>query len=934
MGNTIRREPVSFDIPDSPDYEFLNITDFRGIAVGDNPFILASNTASDMLNLYVDETNTLTTRPRLQKYDSLKESHNNVATFLGFYYLSFGFLINYIDTSNNHKLEICLNTKNNITYYSVSNSNIVSGDKLYVFEQDDNIYVLDGNNYYVITYALSNNKISNASCKLVEGYVPLVYVGGTDLISGASNESFNLLSDKYRENFFWDGTWNPEDLKRSDNDEILNKYRYDSYLDENGYVGYRLLSVGDSAKKDVFDGKALVKSISNNDFLYIVGSNENRELAVPTIIPEHDNLYGDCSKDGSIYAYYYQSNTTSSSSQVYGGIFVKRPSSPEFYNLTEATNAGYGASSSNAIKMSRDGKVIVANMYINNTPTLKIFSFDEVEDKYVVKYEKALDVFPDLGMSDDGNICYYNMSNTETTLIYDLDSVKTKTIKGRILAISPKGNYVLITDNANGLYKDITSENPSFIEFPTQVRNKITQFHDYAFSEEGDKIYYFNYRKSGWILLNDISDAVCVEEFLANFETGNYIVYANSNCFIFGLVSDTITHFSKYCWNYDSQEPLLEVTHEINSDTIDDYSEWSYRKNLFKQSLLSIRFDNERWFGVKNVVFRTANNNPTFIPMSNYASLGETDEDLTGFNLIQDDLLIAYKDNYIWAISPMTYTANDVTYYDYNYQETKNTIGNNAFGASIVSVYSELPLQITYDGIYSLKQLSNVYASDRISESISDNITKKWLLEDKEVIKNAQTLNRLYWTYIILSYEKITKVYLLDNRTNSWFYWELPIKIINAFVKNNKVYVSDNDGIIYTLETSEIINKYNSNTTEYYDEGELLIKWFWKSQILPLGTINYAKRLIDTTFIFTDTDVTDEYSLDYKFTAYRKVVSETNATTISNQLNYIQSTTKKTLINRCNFIQLELSNTEEDFNSNKLRLVGLGFKYVLLEGLL
>src|SRR5699024_3421751 len=113
-----------------------------------------------------------------------------------------------------------------------------------------------------------------------------------------------------------------------------------------------------------------------------------------------------------------------------------------------------------------------------------------------------------------------------------------------------------------------------------------------------------------------------------------------------------------------------------------------------------------------------------------------------------------------------------------------------------------------------------------------------------------------------------------------------------------------------------------------------IINWYWKSQILPLATINYSKRIIDTTFIFTDTESTDEYSLDYKFTADRKGVSQSNETTISNQYNYIKSTTKKTLIYRCNFIQLELSNSVDDLNNNKLRLVGLGFKYVLLEGLL
>ena len=62
--------------------------------------------------------------------------------------------------------------------------------------------------------------------------------------------------------------------------------------------------------------------------------------------------------------------------------------------------------------------------------------------------------------------------------------------------------------------------------------------------------------------------------------------------------------------------------------------------------------------------------------------------------------------------------------------------------------------------------------------------------------------------------------------------------------------------------------------------------------------------------------------------------SKSNETTISNRLNYVQSTTKKTLIPRFNFLQLEISNVEDDLNNNKLRLLGLGLKYVLLEGLL
>ena len=119
--------------------------------------------------------------------------------------------------------------------------------------------------------------------------------------------------------------------------------------------------------------------------------------------------------------------------------------------------------------------------------------------------------------------------------------------------------------------------------------------------------------------------------------------------------------------------------------------------------------------------------------------------------------------------------------------------------------------------------------------------------------------------------------------------------------------------------------------TDYYDDEEQIIEWRWVSQILPMNTINYRKRLINTTFIMTDTDSLDHYGLTYKFRVYRKLANESNPTTISNSMNYVTSVTKKTSISRFNFLQLELSNIPNNLSENKLRIIGLSFKYVLLE---
>ena len=131
--------------------------------------------------------------------------------------------------------------------------------------------------------------------------------------------------------------------------------------------------------------------------------------------------------------------------------------------------------------------------------------------------------------------------------------------------------------------------------------------------------------------------------------------------------------------------------------------------------------------------------------------------------------------------------------------------------------------------------------------------------------------------------------------------------------------------------------------TEYYDEGKILIPWYWQSQIMHLGTMNHTKRLVDTTFVLTDTDTQDGFGLTYSFKVFRKLASNTTEKVISNDFNLVRSTTKKTNISKFGFIQLKISNipevttstdTEVAYRNNKLRLVGLGLKYVLLEGLI
>ena len=100
-------------------------------------------------------------------------------------------------------------------------------------------------------------------------------------------------------------------------------------------------------------------------------------------------------------------------------------------------------------------------------------------------------------------------------------------------------------------------------------------------------------------------------------------------------------------------------------------------------------------------------------------------------------------------------------------------------------------------------------------------------------------MNRLYWTYYILPHKKVsgeqndyTKIYLLDNRSQQWYYWELPILVSDAFVKDNKTHLVHTTGQVFTLETTDTVHEYNPEVTEYYDNvnnTQLIIPWHWHS---------------------------------------------------------------------------------------------------------
>lgn len=946
MGNTIRRKPISFNIPSGPNYKFQNIVNFGGLEISDNIFNVDNNTASDMLNVYIDESNSLTTRPRLEQlYDAKEKIIKDWNDLIGIYSIKNGFLIHGHDKDNITTM-VKLIPAVSITYIT----GILPNNKCRIIEQGDNIYLLDGENYYVI---------KNNTCKYVSdtAYIPTLTVGNVlNVTQGVEDEPVNILSDFYNESYRWDGISNtiPQDGVKTANDA------YKPVLDDT----YDYIQMYDNG---LFFAK------NEDDYLLFGKINLKTKkldyLKTTTITITSDDMFGAAllspriaiyKKDTDTVIYYegVDKNTTGSVDEL----------AQYSFNSASVTKSKMGVSTKGFIVW------VKADTPNPSNDAFSVYSLSLV--KWSTGYSFSFnnyggfgseDAFIDLFINDDlrnnAGMSYHIMLDG----VYEADNNKYRIGIRRIDDDMYHFEDYTYVDSEYNNYLYGFNKNSFWILFRSGMfnpgKNELTIYNDYniegkkslnistslyigTFNLTSDnKTAWFNGSNIGTYIIPDVINSPN-EYYDSKLTSAPQIVGGQqSNT---GYLYDDVVYYEPgkmivgYKPGLNARAPNLSIGiyqgYEYdnvivtrNIKTHRNYTKIIELRNKFLKSNLTTRFDNNNWFGSGNYIFRTRNNNPTYIDYSWWTDIGDSNDNITGFNVVQNTVLIVYKKNKLWTIHLSELSENFI---DYIITESKNTIGNDALNAPIITTLTELPLQIAYDGIYALTQLTNVQSTDRISTLISEKINKKWQSEKSEHIDNALTLNRLYWTYIILKDKKITKIYLLDNRTNNWFYWELPITCIMATVKENTIVFADDNGKFYKLTTTDIINPYNKDLTEYYDNDRLIIEWKWKSQILPLGTMNYSKKLIETTFIMSDNDnKIDSYGLNYKFYSYKQIPNETNTVSISDKLLYVQSVTKRTLVPRCNFIQIELNNIENDYDNNKLRLIGLGLKYVLLERL-
>lgn len=948
MGNTVRRQPISFGIPNAPDYKYLNITSFKGMDITDNPLKADYSTASDVLNLYVDENNALTTRPRLEKTNDWFTTIPNFESVLHVYKLSDGLLFQ-IKTTSGVSLYV---KKPGYTPESVTITSgiTLSENKMAVLEKDSYIYVMDTDGYYVIEYTDTYNLDSVYSSD--NTYVPDVYTGTIDSTGITTNdyEPFNTLTTKYNKLYAWDLNTDPEKalLNNRGIDYLFRKktnrdFQYSKVLSsfDGGFIVTEVVDAGVQGEQlkyrkiytnnDVVEGPAYTiarpfdadqgEAIGQNDVDWVVflgapGQNREytrirgvredartREYSIPSgygiedvwLTKDPFVLFGLIRKrDDNLIDHYNLCKFE------YDGANWTQTTYPEFTIEAGDNYLQYGckiACNSDYTKILVYGTKF-CKIYTNFDSTVTV---GDVNITHINSYIKAKDI----------------IFNEDLSVYYIINSGNTAREKVVIGKINTSGGYdEKQLSTPEGAVGTITLGS---VTKDTLVYTVVTPVGDTSAREY--RVCKTNEQTS--IILYDVLD-----ELDTTFGYGS--LYKNGSLYLtkYNSTPSRATRYNglgtRHYYVDESVHFNLRVTY-----TSED-------RELLNNFPNVLRFQNNWWFyGNKNKTWHTANNDPTYIPENAYDYLGVSDDDITDAVLAGQNTAIFFKKDHFYVVSPVTLSDGSV---DYPAVEAKGVIGSIATNAAMVSPYKERPLYVGYDGVYSLQQLAYVQSSDHVSVMMSKSIEPR--ISKEPNLSQALSVGKLYWSMFAVPATKTfmdgsqtpeTHCYVFDDRSDSWYYWTLPIDLAAIWLDKNEVYCCAKNGKIYTLKTTDIVNKYNDTVTDYYDDEEQIIEWRWVSQILPMNTINYRKRLINTTFIMTDTDSLDHYGLTYKFRVYRKLANESNPTTISNSMNYVTSVTKKTSISRFNFLQLELSNIPNNLSENKLRIIGLSFKYVLLE---
>lgn len=233
------------------------------------------------------------------------------------------------------------------------------------------------------------------------------------------------------------------------------------------------------------------------------------------------------------------------------------------------------------------------------------------------------------------------------------------------------------------------------------------------------------------------------------------------------------------------------------------------------------------------------------------------------------------------------------------------------------------PTYVTRNGIYEIALSENLFTNERQAQNISMTLAtlEGGLLQ--KIIPNLlhiQTVRYKDWQLFIFKRQTgLTEVIAQEISTYNYFYWTLPIDFVSTYLAEGEVYLVDKNAITYKLTETELLREYKNGDTviasvkcygdEVFNETKQVtelkqIDWFWHSAVLNLDTIQYYKTLLALIFGMNDYDDASRVMFEYQTDIYYKSHTEQPVKVYDDYVYKIRNTQKQAAIPRFMYIRV------------------------------
>ena len=880
------------------------LSEFKGIDETVNPFSAVKNSAKECTNLYIDDEGTLVTRPRVEFVQTLPDNERYYKTFKLYDKTQKWFWVSvYLEP---FKVYVKDSVASNFKEYTTTPSSIDIEEPTF-FHNDQNKFVIgskaDGTSVlYVATFDFKSQTIN---LKEPTYYQPTSQLYDVESDSYYTlNEQGNLWTSASAATMHWSLKTISNPVYRKRDLKIVKNEYYDSYK-----AGYGAINV---YTKDflLYDHITQVTPTTSTPTTYdCVAWFADKTTKSKTIDVIPRDLTYDPEYDLFIYfdrlkRFVYFDNEKMDGIPPVTRIITDIRNKILCAIVDERILYIYSYSKNKTITELKNFKLVVDEQYNDYF----LSTFDSIHHKLYM-YKIVIDTKKYIG---EGHIDFSDLDNIErvTSDSFNNDpvySVYYYDVINNITYVRTKKDVRYSIDKDG-----VATEQKYFSNFGTNDRIEI--------DANGHQLIHLN--PEGKI-----------------FDNGKIIDYNHTDSlFTYISINDNLlTYFGEPESNYyviskyksDTAQPLLYIDMPIEADP---------PKHINRVS----RFNNNFvfWSTKSNTVYFTRYNDPTYIPASYYEAYGGANG-VKGVLRISDEYLAVLKEDQAY----ITWTKDNLFYSN----ELRVHTGCSQEEACIVCNYSNLPIMVNNDGVWSLGQSSSVTYQDTVFGSISDRIDKGFTeyIPDKYILHNHK-----YYTYIGYNRDESGIIWMYDNRINMWFKWVLPITITDFIEIDDVTYIVST----YSNKYNELyrLNPYGKQVdddVQYLDEvyrtnpKYINITWKWVSQPLPLNTLNFKKRIKYLKLIFANKYESDHITFKYWFRTYTQTEYPTNPRTYTAEITTLKTQKLKPRIPKFDFLQiiLESNNDSDQFEdgvgdtvsttlNDKIGFVSIALNYLLLEG--